>query len=85
MAYRVTIKKSAEKELSKLPLDVILDLREKILGLSGNPFPSGFKKLKGFHNQFRIRSGNYRVIYRIENTLLIIEVLKVGDRKNIYE
>jgi mRNA interferase RelE/StbE len=85
MAYRVTIKKSAEKELSKLPLDVILDLREKILGLSANPFPSGFKKLKGFHNQFRIRSGNCRVIYRIENTLLIIEVLKVGDRKNIYE
>jgi mRNA-degrading endonuclease RelE of RelBE toxin-antitoxin system len=48
MAYRVTIKKSAEKELSKLPLEVILDLREKILELSTNPFPHGFKKLKGF-------------------------------------
>ncbi len=85
MPYRVTIKKSAEKELSKLPLEVILDLREKILELSTNPFPHGFKKLKGFQNQFRIRSGNYRVIYRIENKLLIIEVLKIGNRKNIYE
>jgi mRNA interferase RelE/StbE len=85
MAYRVTIKKSAEKELSKLPLEIILGLREKILGLSANPFPPGFKKLKGFQNQFRIRSGNYRVIYRIETKLLIIEVLKIGNRKNIYE
>ena len=54
MAYRVTIKKSAEKALSKLPLEVILELRKKILGLSADPFPPGFKKLKGFQNQFRI-------------------------------
>src|SRR5882672_8598374 len=84
MAYRVIIKKSAEKELAKLPLKAILDLREKILELRINPFPHGHKKLKGFQNQYRIRSGDYRVIYQIEHKLLIIEVLKIGDRKNIY-
>ena len=74
MAYRVLIKKSAEKELSGLPLKVILDLREKILDLSNDPFPHGHKKLSGFKNQ-----------YRVEHKLLIIEVLKIGDRKDIYE
>jgi mRNA interferase RelE/StbE len=83
--YRVTIKKSAEKELANLPLKAVLDLKEKILSLSSNPFPAGFKKLKGFQNQYRIRSGNYRVIYSIMHKTLIIEILKIGDRKNIYE
>ncbi|MBI1769716.1 MAG: type II toxin-antitoxin system RelE/ParE family toxin [Bacteroidetes bacterium] len=82
--YRVIIKKSAEKELAVLPLSAILDLKEKIIALGSNPFPHGFKKLKGFQNQYRIRSGNYRVIYKIEHKLLIIEILKIGDRKNIY-
>src|SRR5258708_39943139 len=83
VVYRVIIKKSAEKELSRLSLSAILDLKEKILALSYNPFPHGFKKLKGFQNQYRIRSGDFREIYRIEHKLLICEILNVGDRKNI--
>ncbi len=85
MAYRGRIKKSAEKELSKLPLTALHDLRKKIVSLGNNPFPFGYKKLKGFQDQYRIRSGNYRVIYRVEHYRLIIEVLKIGDRKNIYD
>ena len=82
--YRVVIKKSAEKELGQLPLPAVLQLREKIRELAVNPFPLGFKKLHGFTNQYRIRSGNYRVIYSIFHKQLLIEVLKIGDRKNIY-
>ncbi len=85
MGYHVTIKKSAEKELAKLPLNAILILKEKILALGTNPYPNGHKKLKGFSDQYRIRWGNYRVIYRIENNRLLIEVLKIGDRKGIYD
>lgn len=85
MAYQIRIKKSAEKELEKLPLPAILILRTKILKLANNPFPPGYKKLKGFKNQYRIRIGDYRVIYGIENQLFIIEILKIGDRKNIYD
>lgn len=48
MGYHVTIKKSAEKELAKLPLNAILILKEKILALGTNPYPNGHKKLKGF-------------------------------------
>ncbi len=56
-------------------------LRPKIVGLANNPFPSGFKKLKGFTNQFRIRIGDYRVIYSINPRESLIEILKIGDRK----
>ncbi len=82
--YQLKIKKSAEKELASLPLEAILSLKEQILELSNNPFPPGYKKLKGFKNLYRIRSGNYRVIYSILHHELIIEVLKIGHRKNVY-
>lgn len=84
MAYHIRIKKSAEKELARLPLEAIISIRTKVLSLANNPFPSGYKKLKGFKNQFRIRIGDYRVIYSIEHRQLIIEILKIGDRKDIY-
>ncbi len=48
--YQLRIKKSAEKELANLPLDAILKIKELILVLVDNPYPSGYKKLKGFKN-----------------------------------
>jgi len=85
VAYQIKIKKSAEKELEKLPLSAILILRPKIIGLAKNPFSAGYKKLKGFKNLFRIRIGDYRIIFSINHNEKQIEILKIGDRKNIYE
>lgn len=82
--YRLKIKSSAEKELAKLPVRTILAIREDIRILASNPFPSGFKKLKGFKNLYRIRSGNYRIIYTIFNEILVIEILKIVHRKDAY-
>jgi mRNA interferase RelE/StbE len=52
--------------------------------LAVNPRPKGCRKLKGFKNQYRIRVGIYRAIYSIEDELFIVEITKIGDRKDIY-
>ena len=82
--YLLKIKNSAEKELAKLPVRTILIIRNDIKILSSNPFPAGFKKLRGFKNLYRLRSGDYRIIYSIHQDVLIIEILKIVRRKDAY-
>lgn len=83
--YQLRIKKTAEKELATLPIHTILAIRKHILVLIENPFPAGYKKLKGFKNLYRIRSGDYRIIYTIHQHVLIIEVLQIVHRKDAYQ
>lgn len=85
MKYRVIFKKSAEKELFKLPVSIITQIDEIIQQLKVEPRPFGCKKLKGFSNYYRIRKGDYRVIYSIYEEVLVVEIISVGNRKNIYE
>jgi mRNA interferase RelE/StbE len=82
--FQLKIKKSAEKELAQLPVHYILAIREDIRLLADNPFPHGYKKLKGHKNLYRIRTGDYRIIYTVEHSVLIIEILKIGNRRDIY-
>jgi mRNA interferase RelE/StbE len=84
-SYQLKIKRSAEKELAALSTNIILAINERILVLQNDPFPSGYKKLKGFKSLYRIRVGNYRVIYSIEHDVLIIEILKIAHRKDAYQ
>jgi mRNA interferase RelE/StbE len=83
-SYQLKIKRSAEKELAHLPVDAVIIIRDHILILRNNPFPPGCKKLKGFKNLYRIRIGNYRVIYSVQHEILIIEILKIAHRKDAY-
>jgi mRNA interferase RelE/StbE len=83
--YAVVLTKSAEKELHKLPLAVIKKIVTVIGDLADNPRPVGCKKLKGFKNLWRVRMGNYRLIYAIDDIILLVEIRAVGDRKDIYE
>ena len=82
--YAVVVSQSAEKELLKLPVAAILRIQEIIAQLGEEPRPANCKKLKGFRNLYRVRAGDYRVIYGIEDKILTVEVLRVGDRKDIY-
>lgn len=82
--YRVQFKKSALKRLHKLPNKEVIKITSLIGDLSEEPRPSGCKKLKGYKNLWRVRSGNYRVIYSIEDEVLIVEVLEIVDRKDAY-
>jgi mRNA interferase RelE/StbE len=84
MAYKIMISSKAEKQLAKLPTQFYPKILENILALAENPRPFGCKKLKG-REGYRIRIGDFRVIYSIEDDVLIVRVVAVGNRKEIYE
>ena len=84
--YRIVIKKSAARELESLPSRILSSVTKAILNLSFQPRPAGCKKLKGQSGYlWRIRIGDYRVIYSIDDVVKIIDVQKVGHRKDIYD
>jgi len=81
--YTVVIKKSVQKLLRKMTDELADKLENKMLTLEDNPRPIGYKKLKG-RNAFRIREGDYRIIYEINDLQIIVTVVNVGHRRNIY-
>jgi mRNA interferase RelE/StbE len=83
--YKVVVSKSAAKELSKLPSIINDRIIKAVLELSDNPRPQGSRKLKGGFENWRIRIGDYRVVYAIDDEIFIVDVRKVGHRKDIYE
>ncbi len=84
--YIITFKKSAEKEFEKLPSQVIKRISTAIDALANNPRPAGSKKLEGQKESlWRIRIGDYRVIYLVEDVIKIVEIRRIGHRKDIYE
>jgi mRNA interferase RelE/StbE len=82
--YRVVIGKSALKELGQIQKPFRLKIIEKIDELSINPRPSGVRKLENANNSYRIRIGKYRVVYHIYDTQLLIDIVKIADRKEAY-
>jgi len=84
MAFRILIKPSALSELAKIPRNYATQIAEAIDSLSKDPWPKGHQKLKGLTNHYRLRIGNYRVIYSVEKKILQIEIIRIGTRSNIY-
>lgn len=82
--HRIEIKKSALKELSQIPPPYNKKIVEAIDNLALNPRPSGCKKLKG-SEAYRIRIADYRIVYIIEDVIQLVEVQRIGDRKDIYK
>ena len=83
--YTVRFVRSARKDLEALPDAAIQRIFPRIEALAEDPRPSGCKKLRGARDLWRIRIGNYRVVYQIEDRVLVVEIRAVGDRKDIYE
>ena len=83
MEYEVFILRRAQKQLANLPKQNYSRLRELIIELGRNPRPSGCKKLIG-REGWRIRSGDYRVIYEIDDPQRLVTVLDIGHRKDVY-
>lgn len=81
--YRITIKRSAAKEIEKIALKDRKRIIIKIRSLSSDPRPPGRKKLSG-QEKYRIRQGDYRILYQIEDEELVIVVVKVGHRRDVY-
>ena len=84
MTYAIEFKPSAFRQFESLSRDVQDRLRRKIESLSHTPRPHAVEKLEGSENLYRIRIGDYRVIYEIQDNKLIVLVVKVGHRRDIY-
>ena len=84
MMYTVLIERYAQKQIMKLDKKIIPVIKASIADLADNPRPYGYKKLKG-EDAYRIRVGDYRVIYEIDDGKIIVTVVSVGHRKDIYK
>ncbi|MEL7315348.1 MAG: type II toxin-antitoxin system RelE/ParE family toxin [Cyanobacteria bacterium J06559_3] len=84
MTYRIEFAKNATKQFKALPANEQHRLKPKIDALAAEPRPAGVVKLSGEENLYRIRVGNYRIIYTIEDKQLLVLVLKLGHRREIY-
>ena len=84
MAFRIEWKKSTRKDLRKLPASVVDRIVEAVEGLAENPFPHGIEKLAGSEHAYRIRLGDYRIVYEVVAELKLLEVQRVRHRKDVY-
>jgi len=84
MRYRIEFSPAAERQFKKFPKEVQIRLKHRIDILAENPFPRGVKKLSAEENLYRFRIGDYRIIYQVQGRALLILILKLGHRKNVY-
>lgn len=84
MTYEIELSNKAAKQLKKLSADIRDRINEKILELADNPRPSGVVKLENTGNKYRIRVGNYWILYEIQDDILIVKVVRVGHRRDVY-
>ena len=84
--YRIIILPDARKELAALPGKVRGQVNRRIQALAHDPRPPGSKLLKGeWAGLWRARSGDYRIVYQVRDDRLLVTVVKVGDRKDVYD
>ena len=81
--YKVIVKQSVSKDLKKIQKKDVTRILAAIQALAENPRPPQAKKLSG-QDRYRLRQGNYRILYAIEDDKLIVCVVKVGDRRDVY-
>jgi mRNA interferase RelE/StbE len=84
MAYIIQFLPTALRELEELPAKIKAQVGRRIAALADDPRPATAKMLQGRHGYYRIRSGDYRVIYMIEDDVLVVLVVKVGHRREVY-
>lgn len=82
-AYAVELKPKAWKELRELPADVQRRLSHRIDALAADPRPAGCEKLRGFKAAYRIRTGRYRVVYEVNDELRLVEIARIGHRRDV--
>ena len=84
-SYAVEVKPPARKELEALPDSVLSRVVRKLESLAETPRPAGCKKLKGYKNQWRIRVGDWRVLYIIDDDAQLVSVTRIAHRREVYE
>ena len=84
-SYKVSLKRSVEKDLRKIDKRYVSKIVQSIEELAGDPFPVGSRKLVGSNRSYRVRVGDYRVIYLVDTEAREIEIQRVRHRKEVYE
>jgi mRNA interferase RelE/StbE len=82
--HEVYLEHAAEKDLKKLPGEIFQRIIIHIKSLAENPRPSGCRKITGTKNDWRIRVGDYRIIYEVDDNVRVLKVMRVGDRREAY-
>ena len=84
MRWRVILTPTAERELRGLPDDVERRIVRRLRALRADPRPPGCLKLSGAEGLWRVRVGSYRVVYRIEDAVLLVLVIRIAHRRDVY-
>lgn len=82
--YRLLIKRSAERDLRRLPRPIFQRINRRLLALGEDPRPPGVRKLKGALEGWRLRVGDYRVVYLIDDTAQSVTIVRVRHRRDVY-
>lgn len=83
-SYKLVWRTSAERELRKLPREIIGRMVDLATALAEDPYPQGAVKLSGADHTWRVRAGDYRLIYSVADKVLVVEVIKLGHRREVY-
>jgi mRNA interferase RelE/StbE len=84
MAYQIVMTAEARRNMLALPKDIVRRVDACILALAEKPRPPRTKKLKGTGDLWRVRVGDYRIVYQIEDDRLLIVVIRIGHRREVY-
>jgi len=85
MAHRIEVSPAAARQLKKIDRRVLPQIAERIDSLATEPRPHGCEKLSGYNGLYRVRVADYRIVYGVEDQLVLIAVLKVGNRADVYQ
>lgn len=83
--YSVEVKPPARKELEALPDELLARVVRKLDALADSPRPAGCRKLKGYEDQWRIRVGDWRVVYVIDDAAKLVSITRIAHRREVYE
>lgn len=84
MPYAVEFSPRARRDFRKLASEIQLRLRSHIDALANDPRPAGSKKLKGGNDLWRVRAGDYRIVYEVRDQILVVLILRVAHRREVY-
>jgi mRNA interferase RelE/StbE len=84
VTYRIEWRPAAVKVLESLPRDLARRIYARVSTLEANPRPLGCEKLAGADTEYRVRVGDYRIVYTVEDSVVLVLVLRIGHRREVY-
>ncbi len=82
--HEILLRRSVLKDIRRIPGSILQRIQEKIAALADDPVPQGAEPIHGYEHHYRIRVGNYRVLYEVASAIRIIAIIRIGHRKEVY-